>query len=127
MGVPKGAGVLLKGPEPVGTQKTPTPRLLCPLARALPWIWAVTRGPGSGLRLGRGGRENGRHDDIYRLTLQLLAFILLSLVFLQQAGQHGRVGRGAGRRDTPGPLRLHEPNRSPPLPRGPGSRARTVT
>jgi hypothetical protein len=30
------------------------------------------------------------------LTLQLLPFILLGLVFFEQAGQHGRVGLGAG-------------------------------
>lgn len=64
---------------PLTPKKVPAP-MPDPLAHTLPWIGAVTLGPGSGLRLGRGGRENGRPD--IRLTLQLLAFILLGLVFL---------------------------------------------
>lgn len=40
------------------------------------------------------------------LTLQLLAFVLLGLVFFEQARQHGRVWLGVG---TTGPsLRLRE-------------------
>lgn len=76
MDVPRGTRVLLRRPEPVGTKKTPTPRRLCPLARPFPWIWAVTRGPGSGLRLGRGRRENGRHDDLGSPCSSLRSFCL---------------------------------------------------
>lgn len=55
-GVSEGTRVLLKGLEPAGLgtdfpkqQHLPLLRRPSPLARALPWIWAVTRGPGSGL------------------------------------------------------------------------------
>lgn len=104
--LPWGTGALLqtraRWQENGAPQKAPlipSPTCPCPLACALPWIWAVTQGPGSGLRLGRGGRENGGLD--IWLTLQLLAFILLGLVFFQQAGQHGRGGLGAGRARPP--------------------------
>lgn len=44
------------------------------------------------------------------LTLQLLAFILLGLMFFEQAGQHGRIRPGVG---TTGPsLGLRELGRA---------------
>lgn len=58
------------------------------------------------------------------LTLQLLAFILLGLMFFEQAGQHGRIRLGVG---TTGPsLGLRELGRAAAR-QGGGSRGRGVT
>lgn len=91
-GVAEGTLAVPRAPERVGKQTEfpevppPFPALLSgrPLAGALAEIWEVTRGPGFRQKLGRGRRNTA-------LTLQLLAFILLGLVFFEQAGEHGRV------------------------------------
>lgn len=64
-------------------------------------------------------RERTRRRTGRGLTLQLLAFVLLGLVLLQQAGQHGRVGLGAGRLDARGPADSRSGTRGS-APRGPG-------
>ena len=54
-------------------------------------------------RFGQAGRCS---DSFSPLLLQLLAFVLLGLVFFEQAGQHGPVWLGVGTADPS--LRLQE-------------------
>lgn len=52
-------------------------------------------------------RPGAADRTLSELTLQLLAFVLLGLVFFEQAGQHGRLWLGVGK--TGPSLRLREP------------------
>ena len=53
-------------------------------------------------RFGQAGRCS---DSFSPLLLQLLAFVLLGLVFFEQAGQHGPVWLGVGTAGPPPGLR----------------------
>lgn len=84
----------------------PLLRRPCPRARALPWIWATTRGPGSGLRLGRGGRGRAGGPAVGSPCSSLRSFCLAWCSFSRRdsmvASGWGRGGWTRAAPQTPG-------------------------
>lgn len=104
--VPREPGRVGKGTEfPEVPPPIPCPALGPPASRRPP----LDLGGYPRSRLPEEARPRpGAADRTLELTLQLLPFVLLCLVFFEQAGQHGRVWLGAG---TAGPsLKLREPD-----------------
>lgn len=88
-----------------GLSKEAPPPLLrrpCPRARALPWIGAITRGTGSGLRLGRGGRGRAGGQAVGSPCSSLRSFCLAWCSFSRRDSMVAS-GWGRGGRTRPAP------------------------
>lgn len=103
--VPRGPGLVGKGTEfPEVPPPIPCPALGSPASRR-PLLDLGGYPRSRPLEEAR-PRPGAADRPDAELTLQLLAFVLLGLVFFEQAGQHGRVWLGVGTADPS--LRLQE-------------------